>query len=96
VQRTLAQRNADADDALDVSIGISAGEPVTGDDGDLFGAAVQLSARLCNAAPAGGIYASVAVRELCVGKTFVFDDGGLIELKGLPDPTQIYVVSWAE
>ena len=35
---------------LHVSIGISAGEPVTDDNDDLFGAAVQLAARLCAAA----------------------------------------------
>ena len=56
---------------MDVRIGISAGEPVTDDD-DLFGAAVQLAARLCACANPGGITVSVAVRELCIGKRFRF------------------------
>lgn len=94
VQRKLHERNQAADVPLDVSLGISAGEPVTGDDGDLFGAAVQLAARLCNAASAGDITVSVAVRELCMGKTFQFEDRGCIELKGLPEPTQTYAVAW--
>lgn len=96
VQRRMHLRNEDATVPLHVSVGISAGEPVTGDNDDLFGAAVQLAARLCAAAPAGDIVVSVAVRELCVGKAFRFDDHGKLSLKGLPEPTQAYVVSWRE
>jgi class 3 adenylate cyclase len=94
VQRALAERNDGADPVLDVSIGISAGEPVTDDDGDLFGAAVQLAARLCGHADPGDIAVSIAVRELCMGKGFRFEDRGPIELKGLPEPTQMYAVTW--
>jgi class 3 adenylate cyclase len=96
VQRALTERNRGADTVLDVSIGISAGEPVTDDDGDLFGAAVQLAARLCGHAPAGDIAVSVAVRELCIGKGFQFEDRGHVELKGLPEPTRMYAVTWQE
>jgi class 3 adenylate cyclase len=79
-----------------VSIGISAGEPVTDDHDDLFGAAVQLAARLCAAAEPGDITVSVGVRELCIGKSFRFDDRGHLNLKGLPEPTQAYGVCWRE
>jgi class 3 adenylate cyclase len=96
VQRAIAERNVGAVAPLDVSIGISAGEPVTDDDGDLFGAAVQLAARLCGVASPGDIAVSVAVRELCVGKSFRFEDRGRVPLKGLPEPTQTYAVTWRE
>ena len=96
VQRRLQVRNERAVTPFEVSIGISAGEPVTGDDNDLFGAAVQLAARLCAAASPGDIAVSVAVRELCMGKTFQFDNSGLLDLKGLSQPTQTYVVSWRQ
>lgn len=96
VQRRLLERNQNATIPLDVSIGISAGEPVTDDDNDLFGAAVQLAARLCAAAASGDIAVSVAVRELCIGKPFRFDDMGDLTLKGMPGPTHTYVVSWRE
>ncbi|MDQ1477549.1 MAG: hypothetical protein QOE62_2778, partial [Actinomycetota bacterium] len=76
VQRRIHARNQDAITPLHLSIGISAGEPVTDDHDDLFGAAVQLAARLCAAASEGDIAVSVGVRELCVGKTFRFDDRG--------------------
>jgi hypothetical protein len=93
VQEKLIERNATAEVPLHVGIGVSAGEPVTDDSGDLFGAAVQLAARLCGVAEPGAITTSVAVRELCSGKPFSFADLGRIELKGLPEPTQAYVVT---
>ena len=94
VQRLVRARNADAPNAFDLSIGISAGEPVTDGSDDLFGAAVQLAARLCAGAAPGDILVSVVVRELCVGKPFVFRDNGRLELKGLPEPVQSYAVTW--
>src|SRR3954468_20003376 len=43
VQHQLDAFNADAEVPLDISIGVSAGEPLTDDHEDLFGAAVQLA-----------------------------------------------------
>jgi class 3 adenylate cyclase len=94
VQRAIDNRNETAAVALELSTGISAGEPVTGDSDDLFGAVVQLAARLCAAAGAGEILTSIAVRELCVGKSFRFHDHGQLELKGFPEPVQAYAVRW--
>jgi class 3 adenylate cyclase len=94
VQQLLHERNEKALTPFQVSIGISAGEPVTDDNDDLFGAAVQLAARLCAAAAEGDIAVSVAVRELCTGKSFRFDDRGEHALKGIPEPTRIYGVNW--
>jgi class 3 adenylate cyclase len=96
VQMALETRNEGACDRLDVSIGISAGEPVTDDSDDLFGAAVQLSARLCSVAEAGEIAVSVAVRELCLGKDFQFVDHGRVHLKGMPEATPVHLVRWGE
>ena len=96
VQRTLADRNESAITPLEVSIGISAGEPLTDDSQDLFGAAVQLAARLCDAASPGHIAVSLAVRELCIGKPFRFDALGPFALKGMPDPVHAYGVLWSE
>ena len=96
VQRRIDGRNENADVPFQLSIGISAGEPVTGDHDDLFGAAVQLAARLCAAAEPGDIAVSVGVRELCIGKEIRFDDRGRLELRGLPEPTQVYGVCWRD
>jgi len=93
VQRSLEERNRDADPRLEVKIGISAGEPVT-EDGDLFGAAVQLAARLCAASRSGGINVSVAVRELCIGKGLTFGPSQSVDLKGFAEPTVFHEVDW--
>ena len=89
IQQALRARNDGADHALHVRIGISVGEPVADGD-DLFGAAVQLSARLCSAATPGAIAVSTAVRELCVGKRFRFDDKGALALKGFVQPVPVF------
>ncbi len=96
VQRLLHERNKSAETPFHISIGISAGEPVTDDNDDLFGAAVQLAARLCAAASDSDIVVSMAVRELCIGKSFRFDDRGELSLKGIPEPTHVYGVEWSD
>jgi class 3 adenylate cyclase len=96
VQRDLHTRNQAAEVPLHVSIGMSAGEPVTNDNDDLFGAVVQLAARLCAAASEGDIYVSVAVRELCMGKPFRFGDQGRLAMKGMTEPMQTYAVLWRD
>jgi class 3 adenylate cyclase len=93
-QQAFLEHNERSTEPLDVKIGISAGEPVTDDNDDLFGASVQLAARLCDCAMPGEIVTSVAVRELCIGKQFRFEDRGPVQLKGLPEPTAAYRVPW--
>jgi class 3 adenylate cyclase len=74
-----------------VRIGISAGEPVSRNE-DLFGAAVNLAARICGHADPGQILVSSAVRELSVGKPLEFHDRGPIALKGFDDPVRLFEV----
>ena len=76
-----------------VSIGISAGEPVTDND-DLFGAAVNLAARICSHAEPAQILVSGAVRDLSIGKNLEFVDRGEATLKGFPEPVRLYEVPW--
>ena len=91
IQAGLEERNVSAEVPFDLRIGIAAGEPLT-DRGDLFGAAVQLAARLCSAALPGGIVVSDAVRECC--SSFRFRDLGGLELKGFPERTPAFEVAW--
>jgi len=74
-----------------VTIGISAGEPVDRDD-DLYGAVVNLAARICGHAQPGEILVSAAVKELAIGKSLGFVDRGPIALKGFDDPVRLYQV----
>lgn len=94
IQRAVAEHNASSPTPFAVRIAVSAGEPVTEDD-DLFGAAVQLAARICAACPGGQIFVASAVRELCLGKGFAFGTEGLVELRGFGEPVRIYEVMWA-
>jgi class 3 adenylate cyclase len=93
IQRALDSHSHDAEHPIHVRIGVSAGEPVAERD-DLFGAAVQLAARACDHAAAGGILVSTAVRELCVGKGFTFEARGPFEMKGFDELVPLYEVTW--
>jgi class 3 adenylate cyclase len=93
IQKQLADHNSRQEEAFSVRIGLSAGEPVT-DGGDLFGAVVQLAARLCAHAEPAGILTSTAVRDLSMGKGFVFIDQGEVVLRGFEEPVRPYAVQW--
>ena len=89
IQQALTERNLDPDvhDVL-VRIGLAAGEPITEDD-DLFGTAVNLAARICDAAEPGSVYVSNVVRELSIGKKYEFVQVAELNLKGFPDPITV-------
>jgi class 3 adenylate cyclase len=93
----IQQRVAGLDQAeagsLRVRIGIAAGEPVAEGD-DLFGAAVQLAARLCQRAKPGSILAASAVRDLALGKGFRFRRVGQVRLKGFDESVTAFEVAW--
>ena len=74
---------------LKVRIGISAGEPVDHND-DIFGSAVNLAARICDAADAGQVLVSDVVRDLGVKSGFSFQEAEARALKGFSDPTQVF------
>ena len=54
-----------------VRVRLNAGEPIAAEE-DLFGAAVNLAARICAHAEPGQILAPIVVRELAAGKQFLF------------------------
>jgi class 3 adenylate cyclase len=91
IQTTLAE--ADKTAGLRVRIGMSAGEPVT-ERNDLFGAVVQLAARLCSQAEPGSVLVSSTVRDLALGKGFTFRERGSLSLKGFDEPVHAYEVAW--
>ena len=74
-----------------VRIGLSAGEPVDRDL-DLYGAVVNLAARICSHTEPGQILVSAAVKELAIGKSLGFIDMGVVALRGFDDPVRLYQV----
>jgi len=95
VQAELAER-ATAQDALPLQlrIGAAAGEPVEHNN-DLFGATVQLAARLCAAAAPDQILVSSAVADSCLGKGIDFQEQDAMSLKGFERPVRTFMVRWA-
>ena len=94
IQKGLADHNeGNPDTSLRVRIGLNAGEPVA-EDGDLFGTAVQLAARVCDKAEPGQVLVSNVVQELAAGKGFDFDDQGEATLKGFEKPVRLHGVRW--
>ena len=88
IQASVAKSEAKG---LHVRIGMSAGEPVSESD-DLYGAAVNLAARVCAAAKGGQVLVSSAVKELAIGKAHRFVRLDPVMLKGFDEPVQLYEV----
>lgn len=95
IQRELDRHNSGkvGDAPIRVRIGLGAGEPVA-DGNALFGSTVNMTARICAHALPDQILASAVVRELCVGKGFVFEHHGSVTLKGFPHPVSLDAVQW--
>lgn len=87
-------REQHAEHPLKVRVGVAAGEPVEREH-DLFGATVQLAARLCAHAQPEQILVSNVVAELCLGKGLPFKDLGDVSLKGFSRPIRVHVVEWS-
>ena len=93
IQQAVAAHNTDRSGNVGVRIGMNAGEPIADED-DLFGAAVQLARRVCDAAAPDEILATNVVRELCLGKGLTFEPRGASDLKGFDEPVSLYAVPW--
>lgn len=79
------------DESLYLRIGISAGEPIE-EHGDLFGRAVQLSARLCSEAKPGETLVDQIVHDLYHGNVIRFTPIGEVSLKGFNQDVMTYKV----
>ena len=94
IQRAFARDSElDADRLVRVRVGLNAGEPVA-EEGDLFGTAVQLAARIAGRARPGQILVSDVVRQLAAGKSFSFGDQGRVALKGFAERFRLHEVEW--
>ena len=78
---------------LGIKIGINAGEPIV-ENNDLYGTAVQLSARIADKASNHEIFVSEVVRGICAGKKYKFKNRGGRDMKGFDEPITLYEVEW--
>jgi class 3 adenylate cyclase len=93
IQRRISDAEGTGGMPVRVRIGMAAGEPVT-ERNDLFGATVQLAARLCSRADPGGILVAGAVHDLALGKGFAFRSRGKLRLKGFDSAMPAFEVVW--
>jgi class 3 adenylate cyclase len=75
-----------------VRVGLNAGEPLER-DGDLFGTAVQLAARVGDAANDGQVLATQVVRDLTAGKGLDWSPAPAIDAKGFDDPIPVFTLN---
>ena len=85
-------REKSPDYPLEVRIGVNAGEPVT-EGNDFFGTAVQLAKRICDAAAPNEVLLSDVVKELCMGRSFNFEEQQARALKGFENPIRTFTVT---
>ena len=94
IQQAVERHNRRATHALEVRVGLSAGD-VSMEGGDYFGSPPVEASRLCAVAQGGQIYAADVVRILAGSRGgHTFAALGELELKGLPPLASVEVV-WA-
>ena len=92
IQRAFEAFNLASKEKLRVSIGIDVGEPIA-DSNDLFGATVQMAARLCQLAEPDVILVSRAVQDRIPDGLHV-KKIGRHHLKGFPQAVEVYEIEW--
>jgi class 3 adenylate cyclase len=78
---------------LEVRIGLHTGEIEQRPDGDVIGLAVNIAARVEQAADSTAILTSSTVRDLLAGSSFTFTPAGTHQLKGIDGDWNLYSVT---
>lgn len=78
---------------LPIRAGLHTGEIEVHDSGDVSGIAVNLAARVEQAADDGTVYVSSTVRDLLLGSGIVLEDRGEHSLKGFDAPWRLFAVA---
>jgi class 3 adenylate cyclase len=92
IQQAFKAFNLASREKLRVRIGLDAGEPVA-DHNDLFGATVQMAARLCQSAEPDTIVVSRAISG-SLSDRFRLVGLGARSLKGFAQPVEAFAVNW--
>lgn len=102
-QRAIGQlRQNESDARIAIGIGINTGDSIPDARGDQFGSAVNLAARICEAAGKSQILVAETTRLLAgrielrrsEGGAVEYVDRGLHELKGFPEAKRLFEVTW--
>jgi adenylate cyclase len=90
-------RVATSNPALNFSVrmGLNVGEAVQ-EENDFFGAAVQMTARICAASTERNIWVSKAIVDACKGQRIGFIPRGAFQMKGIQQARPLYEVAYTE
>jgi pimeloyl-ACP methyl ester carboxylesterase len=91
VRCAVAARESVAELGLEIRAGVHTGEVERAGTG-IRGLAVHVGARIAGSAAAGEVLVSRTVKDLVSGSGIVFEDRGEHELKGVPEPWQLFAV----
>jgi class 3 adenylate cyclase len=78
---------------LTIRAGIHAGEMEFRSDGDISGTAVNLAARVEQAADPGHVFVSSTVRDMLIGSEHSFSERGAFELKGIEGSWRLFALT---
>ena len=96
MQREIAAHNsANPNIEVTIRVGVNVGEAVE-EDNDFFGAAVQMTARICDKATKSNIWVSQAVKDACKGQKIGFIPRGGFEMKGIQGKKPLYEIGWSD
>jgi predicted ATPase/class 3 adenylate cyclase len=94
MQQAIEVHNRTASSPVGVRVGVSCGE-VTREGDDYFGDAVVEAARLCSTARSGQVLVAALARAAAGRRsTYAFLPVGALELKGLPEPLEVFDLAW--
>ena len=94
IQRNVSSHNkARPDQPLLLRIGLNAGKPIQ-EENDIFGATVQLAARVCAATKPEQTLCTDSVQSRCRGRSDFIHSVGNHDLKGFKDPVPLFEVKW--
>lgn len=79
--------------ATNVRIAINAGEAVE-EEGSFFGAAVKMTAQVCDMAKAGQILAADVIRSFCKSSQQAFQPFGEVTVPGLDKSRPVFEIQW--
>ena len=94
MQQAIDVHNRTTSSSVGLRVGVSCGE-VTREGDDYFGDAVVEAARLCSTARSGQVLVAALARAAAGRRsTYTFLPIGPLELKGLPDPLEVFDLAW--
>ena len=93
VQAAGALQRSVAPLGIQLRAGLHTGECELLPSDDVGGIAVHIAARIAARAAGGDVLVSSTVKDLAVGSGITFADGGVHDLKGVPDPWRVFRVA---